>query len=357
MRVPSVFVLMMVTGVAIAPVASAGPALLLEADTGKVLYAEDYDDLWHPASLTKIMTAYLTFEALKSGQITNETTLTVSEAANAQPPSKVGLPVGAEMTVEVAVQALIIKSANDVAVMLAEAIGGSEAGFVAKMNATAARLGMTRTKFVNANGLPAAEQVTTARDLAKLSRAVLGDFPEYAHYWARPEMHMGKRRLGTHNSLLKTFDGADGLKTGFICDAGYNVVASATRDGVRLMAVVLGESSGRVRAIRAQMLLEHGFAVRAWKAYLSAPSADELPVMADAKGATSIRKAVMATECGNRRKVPTVAEKRHKAKQARLAQKSGKGHAAPTGAVKPGDAKSKGKAASATGTSSGGSAK
>lgn len=347
--------LMLVAGWAAAPAAVAGPALLLDAASGKVLYAEDYDDLWHPASLTKIMTAYLTFEALKAGQLTNEAKLSVSQAANLQPPSKVGLPVGAEMTVELAVQALIIKSANDVAVMLAEALGGSEAGFVEKMNAAAARLGMTRTKFVNANGLPAPEQVTTARDLSKLARAVLRDFPEYAQYWAMPDMHLGKRRLGTHNQLLKTYDGADGMKTGFICDSGYNVVASATRNGVRLLAVVLGESSGRTRTIRAEGLLEHGFLTYGWKTYFEAPSAEDLPAVVEPRGATSIRKIVMATECGNRRRVPTVAEKRQKAKQARAAQSGSdadaarKSNAAATTTDSRGAGKAR-KAAIATGT-------
>src|SRR5688572_9879384 len=234
--------------------AMAGPTLLFDASNGKVLYAEDQDDQWHPASLTKIMTAYLTFEALKSGRITLEQKITVSENAHVLPPSKVGLPVGAEMKVDLAIRALIVKSANDVAVMLAEAIGGSEEAFVKQMNDTALRLGMTRTRFVNPHGLPAPEQVTTARDLAKLSRAVLADFPEQASLWALADIQIGRRRLRTHNGLLKTYDGADGLKTGFICDSGYNVVASASRDGRKLVAVVLGESSGRDRNVRAASL-------------------------------------------------------------------------------------------------------
>src|SRR5512134_2239314 len=217
---------------------AAGPTLLFDAGNGMVLYAEDADDQWHPASLTKIMTAYVTFAAIKAGKVTLETKIACTEAASLQPPSKVGLPVGAEMTIDVALRALIVKSANDVAVMLAEALAGSEQAFVEEMNATARRLGMTRTRFVNANGLPAAEQVTTARDLAKLARAIVTDFPEHAHYWSMPEVRIGNVRLRSNNGLLKTFDGADGLKTGFICDSGYNVVASATREGRRLMAVV-----------------------------------------------------------------------------------------------------------------------
>jgi D-alanyl-D-alanine carboxypeptidase len=159
--------LVLATGLAALP-ALAGPALLLDASTGSVLYAEDQDNQWHPASLTKIMTAYVVFEAIKAGKITPESKIGCSELANSQPPSKVGLPVGAEMTVETALQALIVKSANDVAVMLAEAVAGSQEAFVEKMNATAARLGMTRTKFVNANG------GRTGDDRARPCQAVLG---------------------------------------------------------------------------------------------------------------------------------------------------------------------------------------
>ncbi|HRD78184.1 MAG TPA: D-alanyl-D-alanine carboxypeptidase family protein, partial [Hyphomicrobiaceae bacterium] len=224
--------------------ASAGPALLFDPKSGRVLYAEDPDHAWHPASVTKIMTAYLVFEALKAGRVTMATKITVSENALAQPPSKIGMPVGTEVTIEFALQALIVKSANDVAVMLAEGVGGSEEAFVKLMNDRAKRLGMTRTNFVNPHGLPAPEQVTTARDLAKLTRAVLTEFPEHAGYWSQPEVRVGRRRMRSHNTLLMTYEGADGIKTGFICDSGYNVVASATREGVKLVAIVLGEPSG-----------------------------------------------------------------------------------------------------------------
>ncbi|MGL4396126.1 MAG: D-alanyl-D-alanine carboxypeptidase family protein, partial [Hyphomicrobium sp.] len=149
----------------VAKPAAAGPALLFDGSNGKVLYAEDADHLWHPASLTKIMTAYLTFEAIKDGKIRLDDKIACSLVANLQPPSKVGLPVGGELTVDLALQAVIVKSANDVTVMLAEAISGSETKFVARMNAAAQRLGMSRTHFVNTNGLPDPNQVTTARDL------------------------------------------------------------------------------------------------------------------------------------------------------------------------------------------------
>ena len=145
--------------------ATAGPALLFEASNGKVLYAEDADDLWHPASLTKIMTAYLAFHAVKQGKLKLEDKIPCSLVATLQPPSKIGLPVGGELTVDVALQALVVKSANDVAVMLAEAVAGSESAFIQKMNDAARRLGMSRTSFANTNGLPDPGQITTARDL------------------------------------------------------------------------------------------------------------------------------------------------------------------------------------------------
>jgi D-alanyl-D-alanine carboxypeptidase len=293
--------------------AMAGPALLFDAADGRVLYAEDMDNQWHPASLTKIMTAYVTFEALKEGKLTMATRISCSELAHSQAPSKVGLPVGADMTVEKALQALIIKSANDVAVMLAEAVAGSQEEFVKRMNATAARLGMTRTRFVNANGLPAAEQITTARDLARLATAVVRDYPEHAQLWSMPEFRLGKIRLHSHNGLLANYAGADGMKTGFICDSGFNVVASASRDGRKLIAVVLGEATGADRALRAANLLEHGFQMQGWKALFSAQTIETMPIPEDAKGPMTMRQAVISYECGTRRPVAKTRAKKDQA--------------------------------------------
>lgn len=300
------------------PVA-AGPALLFDPANGKLLYAEDPDSLWHPASLTKVMTAYVTFKAIKAGRITLDQKISCSLVATLQPPSKVGLNVGAEMSVEKALQAIIIKSANDVTVMLAEAVSGSETAFVEEMNAAAKQLGMDRTHFANTNGLPDPAQITTARDLAKLSRAVITEFPEYASYWSMTDMRIGNRRLGSHNALLKTFPGADGLKTGFTCDSGFNVVASATRDGRRLMAVVLGESSGNERAVRAASLLEHGFQIQGWKELFNQTSIDNLPVDPAAKGITTVREEVMSWDCGGRKRKntgPGIVRKKQKQKSA-----------------------------------------
>lgn len=307
---------------ALATPAAAGPALLFDAADGRVLYAEDHDNQWHPASLTKIMTAYVTFEALKEGKLTLATKISCSELANSQSPSKVGLPVGADMTVEKALQALIVKSANDVAIMLAEAVSGSHDEFVKRMNATAQRLGMTRTTFVNANGLPAPEQISTARDLGRLATAVVRDYPEHAQLWSMLEFRLGKIRLHSHNGLLANYAGADGMKTGFICDSGFNVVASASRDGRKLIAVVLGEATGADRSFRAANLLEHGFQMQGWKAIFSPQTIQSMPLAEDAKGPITMRQAVISYECGTRRPVAKARSKSKKEQAAAAAKKS-----------------------------------
>ena len=283
-----------------APRAIAAPTLLFDASTGKVLYAEEVDRLWYPASLTKIMTAYVVFQAMKKGEISLETELVSSETAAKEPPSKIGLPIGAKIPLELGLKSLIIKSANDVAVMLAEAVAGSSDGFIARMNSTAKRLGMTRTNFVNPHGLPVAGQITTARDLARLTQALIRDFPEHAHYWRTPYLRIGKRRLRSHNSLLRKFEGTDGVKTGFICDSGFNIVASATRNGVRLVAIVLGQSSARERGARAMKLLDHGFETRNWKLFLTPSTVETLPVSTQSNEIISIRDRVTGWSCGNR---------------------------------------------------------
>ena len=278
--------------------AQAGPALLFEPATGKVLYAEDPDLSWHPASLTKMMTAYLTFSAISRGELAMTDRVVCSENANKQPPSKIGLPVGADMSVEKALKVLLVKSANDVAVMLAEKVGGSEPAFIDLMNDTARRLGMTRTRFVNPHGLPDRRQITTARDMAILTRAIMREFSDYGDFFALQHVKVGKRRLRNHNSLLRNYIGADGMKTGFICDSGYNVVASATRDNVRLVAVVLGARSGASRRKRASKLLDHGFEWYDWKS-MFARRLDILPVQqaALAEQPGNLRNTV----CGSRR--------------------------------------------------------
>jgi D-alanyl-D-alanine carboxypeptidase len=206
--------------------AQAEALLVVEADTGKVLQADNATMPWYPAS---------------------------------QSPSKMGFPPGTQVTIDNALKMMMVKSANDMAVVLAEGVGGSVDGFSAMMNQTAARLGMTQTSYVNPNGLPADGQVTSARDLAILARAVIRDLPEYEYFMHIPSIRYGRRVTQNFNKLIGRYPGADGFKTGFICASGYNLVASATRNGKRLIAVVLGASSGQARAVRAAQLLERGF--------------------------------------------------------------------------------------------------
>jgi D-alanyl-D-alanine carboxypeptidase len=245
--------------------ASAGPALVFEPYNGTVFYAEDPDAQWFPASLTKLMTAYVAFQALKAGTVTPDTKLICSKEATEQAPSKLWLKVGESITLDVALKVLIVESANDVAVMIAEGVAGSQEAFVQRMNETAQHLGMRRTNFANVNGLPDERQVTTARDLAKLARAIIIAFPEHADLFTTVQVQVGKQIMRTHNGLLVSLPGADGMKTGFICDSGFNVVASATRDGRKLVAVVLGEQSLATRRVRATELLENGFKRYFWK--------------------------------------------------------------------------------------------
>jgi D-alanyl-D-alanine carboxypeptidase len=264
LRKPSLNGLILVTGLAIAAIAPraahAEALLVVEADTGKVLQAENATYPWYPASVTKMMTAYVTLKAVKDGRLSLDTLLTVSPTAAAQSPSKMGFRPGIQVTVDNALKMMMVKSANDMAAVLAEGVGGSIDGFSAQMNQTAQRLGMTQTSYVNPNGLPAEGQVTSARDLAILARAIIRDLPEYEYFVHIPSIRYGRRVTQNFNKLIGRFPGADGFKTGFICASGYNLVASATRNGKRLIAVVLGASSGKGRAVRAAQLLERGFA-------------------------------------------------------------------------------------------------
>jgi D-alanyl-D-alanine carboxypeptidase len=239
--------------------AQADAQLLIEASTGKVLHAENATLPWYPASVTKLMTAYTTLRAVKEGRISINTLLSVSRNAAAQQPTKMGFKIGTTVTVDNALKMLMVKSANDVAVTIAEGVGGSLEGFADLMNANARRLGMTQSNFVNPNGLPAENHVSSARDLAILARALIREFPENDGYWHISSIRYGNRVMRNYNSLIYRYPGADGMKTGFICASGYNVVASATRNGRRLIAVVLGSWSGAVRAQKAAQLLERGF--------------------------------------------------------------------------------------------------
>jgi D-alanyl-D-alanine carboxypeptidase len=240
--------------------AHAEARLVIEADSGRVLEAENATVPWYPASVTKLMTAYVTLKAVKDGKITLDTLFTVSPVAASQSPSKMGFRPGTQVTVDNALKMMLVKSANDMAVVLAEGVGGSVDGFSSQMNQAAQKLGMTQTSYVNPNGLPADGQITSARDLAILARAIIHDLPEYEYFVHIPSIRYGRKITQNFNRLIGRYPGADGFKTGFICASGYNLVASATRDGKRLIAVVLGASSGTMRAVRAAQLLDRGFA-------------------------------------------------------------------------------------------------
>jgi D-alanyl-D-alanine carboxypeptidase len=236
-------------------------AIVVDAGSGNVLVAAHADAPRHPASLAKMMTLYMVFEALRDGRLSLSTPITISAEAAARPPSKLGLPPGSRITVEQAILALITKSANDVAAAVGEHLSGSsEARFAQMMTLRARSLGMTRTTFRNASGLPDPDQVTTARDMALLGRRLMHDFPERFAYFSTPSFSFRGRPLQNHNRLLQEYEGVDGIKTGYVHASGFNLVASARRDGVRLIAAVFGGASGRERDHHVMALLDQGFA-------------------------------------------------------------------------------------------------
>jgi len=241
----------------------AGPYLAVDAATGEVLLQRDPGASWYPASLTKLMTLYLVFEELKAGRLTTATPVTFSQHAASASPSKLGIGAGGSITVEQAIQSLVARSANDSAVALAERISGSEAAFAQRMTQTARRLGMTATEFRNANGWPDAGQVTTARDLAILTLALMRDVGEYYPYFQTREFMLGKQRIGPGLKFLELYSPyADGLKTGFICASGFNIVGSAVRDGRRLIAIALGFRRADLRDEFLVRLFDQAFALK-----------------------------------------------------------------------------------------------
>ncbi len=233
--------------------------VVFDASSGTVIDQKDPTRPWHPASITKLMTAYVTFKALKSGRLKLTSPVYYSANARKEPPSKMGFPVGTILTVDNALKIVMVKSANDVAMALGESVAGSEAAFVKRMNTEARRLGMRDTRFTNPNGLPDKRQVTTVRDIGLLTRALIREFPEYGGYFHIGAIRFGKRVLKNYNPLLHYYRGADGMKTGYICDSGLNLVASATRGGRRIVAVLFGAQTGYERAAEARMLLDKGF--------------------------------------------------------------------------------------------------
>lgn len=233
-------------------------SILIDAETGEVLSSSAADTLRYPASLTKLMTLYITFDALEKGIIKMDDQLPVSRHAANMAPSKLGLKPGEKIKVRDAVMAVVVKSANDCASVLAEGLGYSEENFAKTMTKVAHELGMKNTSFYNASGLPNKKQKTTARDMALLGAAMYHHFPQYYKLFASKKFTYKGRTIYTHNYLLKTFEGADGMKTGFTNAAGYNIVTSAARDGNRVIAVTMGHNSAKLRDKKVAALMNQG---------------------------------------------------------------------------------------------------
>ena len=278
--------------------AAANPSLLVDADTGSVLFADEATTPWHPASTAKLMTVYLALKAVKEHRLMLETPLAGTRRAASQRPSKIGIKPGQIITLDNALKILLVKSANDLAYVIGEAIGGNAENFVAMMNSEAGRLGMRESVFTNPNGWHDPRQQVSARDLAILALALLRDFPEYQEYWGIGSVDLGGHVYKNTNGLIGRYPGAMGMKTGFVCASGFNVVALANRNGRTLIAVVLGASSGAERTIMAAQLLDRGFASGQGNTTL-----DQLPA-SDRQTASSIRDEV----CGRHRKAPLTEE-------------------------------------------------
>lgn len=242
-----------VTGSASANAKYAG--VVIDVKTGKTLYADNADNLRYPASLTKIMTLYMLFGELEAGRVSLNTRMKVSKRAAGQAPSKLALKVGSTIRVKDAISALVTKSANDVAVVIAEHIGGTESKFAAKMTNTARRLGMKKTTFKNASGLPNSGQRTTARDMARLGMAIQDRYPKYYKYFSTRSFTYKGKSYRNHNRLLGTVKGVDGIKTGYIRASGFNLVTSVKRDGRHIVAVVMGGRTGKSRDAHMKSLI------------------------------------------------------------------------------------------------------
>ena len=234
--------------------------LVVDAASGAVLAEQNATQPRYPASVTKAMTAYMVFGALAEGRLALDQQVPVSARAAGQPPTRLGLRAGGKATVKLLLEALIVRSANDAAVALAEAVSGSEAQFATAMTRRAQAIGMTQTVFANASGLPDAAQVTTARDLAILGRALIADFPDRFSLFSKRHVAFGQGSQPTLNGWLGSYPGAEGIKTGFTCGSGYNLLAAATRDGRRLIGVVLGGMTGGERNTLMRKLMDAGFA-------------------------------------------------------------------------------------------------
>ena len=235
------------------------PSVVVDAASGQILEQEQATAVWYPASVTKLMTVYVALDAVRQNRLTFDTPLVVSQRAARMAPSKMGFRPGSEVTLRNALVMLMVKSANDVAVTVAEGVSGSVEAFADEMNKASAALGMRESHWVNPNGLPDERHVTSARDLAILARALLLQFPESANLYNIGAMQIGGKITANHNGMLGRYPGADGMKTGFTCPAGYNLVASATHGGQKLIAVVLGAPSASARTAKTASLLDRAF--------------------------------------------------------------------------------------------------
>lgn len=251
-----------VSAIAIAPVAHAEKyaAIVIDADTGEVLHARNEDDPRYPASLTKVMTLYMLFDAIDAGDVTLTDRMPVSRTAAAQPPSNIRLRAGDRMRVEDAIYALVTKSANDVAVVVAEYLAGSERAFADRMTARARELGLVNTTFRNASGLPNAAQISTARDMAILADALMVNHPRHYHYFQNQHFRWGGTTYRSHNELVRSLEGVDGIKTGYTRASGFNLMTSAIRDDRRVIAIMLGGATARSRNAHVGELVEAAFA-------------------------------------------------------------------------------------------------
>lgn len=235
-------------------------AFVIDSNTKDVLHEDMADEARYPASLTKMMTLYLLFESIDRGEIRLQDRMVASRYAASQAPSRLGLTPGSSITVEDAIKALVTKSANDVAVVIAEQLAGTESRFAARMTARARELGMSRTRFVNASGLPDTRQQTTARDIATLSQALIEDYPQFYGYFQTPGIKWGGAYAKNHNNLLGKVEGVDGIKTGYTRASGFNLASSVMRNGHRLIAVVMGGETALSRDNQVRFLIEQGFA-------------------------------------------------------------------------------------------------
>jgi D-alanyl-D-alanine carboxypeptidase len=285
-----------IAGLLASPALAQTPTLVVDYSSGRVLHADHATDPWYPASITKLMTTYVALDQVRQGRFRMDSLLTMTESAAAAPPSKIGLRPGLTMTLENALKIIMVKSANDVAHMIGENIGGgSMEGFASLMNAASRRLGMQESRWYNASGLPDNRQQTSARDMAILARALLSEFPDNQDLFSIGAVQLGNVVMRNHNGLIGRYPGADGMKTGFICSGGFNVVSTATRGGRRLITVVMGYPSARERDLKAADLFDANFSSAGW----GSQSVNSLP-LSSSMTPPDMRSVI----CGPKRKQP-----------------------------------------------------